>query len=417
MPDQDSPKKPDPTSPDGPRKTPRFQEIVPSSPEEKFLRALSKFLWDRALYPENHPQILVDVSTLQTALSLLFSERPERVFVFIEDQIFVDDRLLPNAQRNTGDIAKFLRERQVDAFILRQGLTWNEFGPFLNSLLTSKQESSKQESSRKPAFHSPHIEIRELSSVEGTKPVVPSIIQDLGFSVSKTASKKTRFVDEAKLIRDIYTDWNTTQEALVNLVVKIMHVLEKGLFENHQSFIPLADLKSYDEYTYVHAINLAILTMAQAESMGFPKEAVHAFGVGALLHDVGKTQVPIDVLNKQGKLSPEEFEEMKKHPVHGAVVLLQYPEIPPIAAIVAYEHHLKYDGTGYPSMKQKRTPHVASRFTSISDQFDAMRSNRPYRDALPPEKIFELMQESRGTGLDPDLLDHFIAFMKSRKII
>jgi len=412
MPDQDSPKKPDPTSPDGPRKTPRFQEIVPSSPEEKFLRALSKFLWDRALYPENHPQILVDVSTLQTALSLLFSERPERVFVFIEDQIFVDDRLLPNAQRNTGDIAKFLRERQVDAFILRQGLTWNEFGPFLNSLLTSKQESS-----RKPAFHSPHIEIRELSSVEGTKPVVPSIIQDLGFSVSKTASKKTRFVDEAKLIRDIYTDWNTTQEALVNLVVKIMHVLEKGLFENHQSFIPLADLKSYDEYTYVHAINLAILTMAQAESMGFPKEAVHAFGVGALLHDVGKTQVPIDVLNKQGKLSPEEFEEMKKHPVHGAVVLLQYPEIPPIAAIVAYEHHLKYDGTGYPSMKQKRTPHVASRFTSISDQFDAMRSNRPYRDALPPEKIFELMQESRGTGLDPDLLDHFIAFMKSRKII
>ncbi|MBI3595915.1 MAG: HD domain-containing protein [Nitrospirae bacterium] len=412
MPDPDPSKKSGTTSPDDPIKASGVQEIMSSGPEEKFLRALSKFLWDRALYPEKHPQILADVSMLQSMLSLLFVDRQERVFVFIEDQVFVDDRLLAHAQRNMADITKVFRDRQVDAFILRHGLSWEEFDSFLAHLLISKQGNNQR-----PAFRSPHVEIRELSSVDATKPTAPSAVQKPGISVSKSSLNKAGFSDETKMIRDIYTDWNPAQPALVGLVVKIMNALEKGLFENQQSLIPLADLKSYDEYTYVHAINLAILTMAQAESMGFPKEAIHAFGVGALLHDVGKTQVPIPILNKQGQLTPEEFEEMKKHPVHGATVLLQHSEIPPIAAIVAYEHHLKYDGSGYPSMKQKRMPHIASRITAISDQFDAMRSNRPYREALPPEKIFEVMQENRGTGLDPHLLDHFIAFMKSRKII
>jgi putative nucleotidyltransferase with HDIG domain len=412
MPDHDPSKNPGPASPEAPTQAPSVPEILPSGPEEKFLRGLSKFLWDRALYPEKHPQILADVSMLQSMVSLLFAERQERVFVFIEDQVFVDDRLLTQAQRNMADITKVFRDRQVDAFILRQGLSWEEFDSFLSHLMISKQGNNQR-----PAFRSPHVEIRQLSSGDATKPAEPSAVQNPAISVSKVSFNMGGFSDETKMIRDIYTDWNTAQPTMVGVVVKIMNALEKGLFENKQSLIPLADLKSYDEYTYVHAINLAILTMAQAESMGFPKEAIHAFGIGALLHDVGKTLVPIPILNKQGQLTPEEFEEMKKHPVHGATVLLQHPEIPPIAAIVAYEHHLKFDGSGYPSMKQKRVPHIASRFTSISDQFDAMRSNRPYREAMPPEKIFEVMQENRGTGLDPQLLDHFIVFMKSRKII
>ena len=412
MPDQDPFKNSDPISPDSPFKDSPSQGVPQSSPEEKFLRALVKFLRDRVLYPEKHPQILGNVSNLQRSLPFLFMEHPERIFVFIEDQIFVDDRLLTSAQTNMADIVKIFHERRVDALILRQGLSWDEFRSFLNYLSVSKTDDAQ-----KTVFHSHHIEIRDLSSAGGMKPAVSSVVQDLNFAVSKSSLNKVRFSDEAKIVRDIYTDWNAAQEMLVSLVDRIMLALEKGLFENYQSFIPLGDLKSYDEYTYVHAINLAILTMALATSMSFPREAIHAFGVGALLHDVGKTQVPAHILNKQGQLTPEETEEMKKHPVRGALALLQYPDIPRIAALVAYEHHLRYDGTGYPTMKRKRTQHVASRFTAIADQFDAMRSNRPYREALPPEKIFDVMRETRGTGLDPELLDHFIAFMKSRKII
>jgi len=412
MADQDSSTPSGSKSPGGSANAQAAPELPQTGPEEKFLRALSKLLRDRVLYPEKHPQILLDVSAVQSTVPLLFGERPERTFVFIEDQIFIDDRLLTTASAHPPDAVKILRDKKIDALVLREGLSIEEIKSFLDDLLGSKPDNAPR-----PVFHSPHIEIRELSSKEEKKPILHSDFEGRGAANSKPSLGKMRFSDETKIIQEIYTEWNASHGTQVGMVFKIMNALEKGLYENYQSFIPLADLKSYDEYTYVHAINLAILTMAQAESYGFPREAVHAFGIGALLHDVGKTQVRLDVLNKQGQLTPEEFEEMKKHPVLGAAVLLQYPEIPPIAAIVTYEHHLKYDGSGYPPMKQKRMPHIASRFTAISDHFDAMRSNRPYRAALPPEKIFEVMQENRGTALDPNLLDHFTAFMKSRKII
>ncbi len=381
--------------------------------EEKFLRAFLRVLRDKAMYPENHPQVLSAVSNLKGTIQGLFTERQERTFVFIEDQVFVDDRLLTHTQTNPADVVKIFREKRVDALILRQGLSWDEFCSFLDHLSTSKLEGTQ-----KLVFHSPHIDIGDLSpAAAGSAPAVSPVIQDLGAAISKSALNKARFEDESKIMQDIYTDWDTAQETLVTLVDRVMQALERGLFTNYQSFIPLGELKSYDEYTYVHAINLAILTMALAESIGCCREDVHAFGVGSLLHDVGKTQVSVNVLHKQGQLTPEEFEEMKKHPIRGAATLLQYPEIPPVAAIVAYEHHLKYDGTGYPTMKQQRKQHLASRLTAIADQFDAMRSNRPYREAMPPEKILEIMQQSRGTGLDPELLDHFIAFIKPRKII
>jgi putative nucleotidyltransferase with HDIG domain len=412
MPDQDSSKKSGSIPPADPLKELGPQGLLQLPPEEKFLRTLVKFLRDRMLYPENHPQILGNVSNLQSTLPLLFTEHQKRTFVFIEDQVFVDDRPMTSTQTSVADIIKIFHEKQIDVLILHRGLTWEELRSFLDSLLVSKPDHAQ-----KPAFHASHIEVGNLSLAESTNPAVSPVVQDLSFAVSKSSFKKVRFSNEAKIVQELYTDWNAAQEMLVSLVDRIMHALEKGLFENYQSFIPLGDLKSYDEYTYVHAINLSILTMALAESVGFPKDAIHAFGVGALLHDVGKTQVPEHILNKHGQLTPEEAEEMKKHPVRGAAVLLQYAEIPRIATIVAYEHHLKYDGTGYPTMKRKRTQHIASRFTAIADQFDAMRSNRPYREAMPPEKIYGVMQESRGTGLDPQLLDHFIAFMKPRKII
>lgn len=419
MPDPKSSNPSIPNAPEAPS-NPGPLDISQAGSEERFLRGLSKFLRDRMMYPEKHPQILADVSLLQGTVSPLFLNLPERVFVFIEDQIFVDDRLLTTASTQPPEVVRIFRDKKIDALVLRNRVSWEELDAFLNDLLSSKPDGSSR-----PVFQSPNIEIRKLASQDGQKSVVQSPLEERGPSASGPTLNparysdlnKPRYSDETKVLRDIYTEWNTPHGVQVSMVFKIMNALEKGLYNNVQSFIPLVDLKSYDEYTYVHAINLAILTMAQAESFGFPRDAVHAFGVGALLHDVGKTHVPLHVLNKQGQLSPEEFEEMKKHPVLGAAVLLQHSEIPPIAAIVAYEHHLKYDGSGYPAMKQKRMPHIASRFTSISDQFDAMRSNRPYREAMPPEKIFEIMEGNRGTALDPNLLDHFLSFMKTRKII
>ncbi len=376
---------------------------------ERFLRAMSKVLTDRTLYPANHPQAMAGLAALRAVIGDLFAERDERTFVVIDDQIFADDRLLGGRGKGAADLAATLRERGVEVLTLRRGLTADEIQSLVDVLAAPRTKDAD-----KPHFRSEHITLGDVAIEDTGSTVIPGAVQDLGFAISKS-SRQPHLDDAAKILRDTYVDWTTIQDVVIGHVERIMLTLEKSLYANFQSFIPLAELKAYDEYTHVHAINLSILTMAQAESLGFPKAAVHAFGLGALLHDVGKTQVSVDVLHKAGKLTPEEQEEMKTHPIHGAAQLLKHPEIPKVAAIVAYEHHLKYDRTGYPTLTRDRPQHVASRLTAVADHFDAMRSNRPYRDAMEPEQIYEIMQNNKGKDLDPVLVDHFFAFMKSRK--
>ncbi|MEW6684230.1 MAG: HD domain-containing phosphohydrolase [Nitrospirota bacterium] len=376
---------------------------------ERFLRAIGKVLTDRTLYPASHPQALAGVASLQYAINDLFADRDQRTFVIIDDQIFVDDRLLGGRGKGTGDLAVALRDKGVEVLSIRRGLTSDEIQSLVDVLAAPRTKEAE-----KPCFRSQHVTLGDVAIDDTGSTVVPGAVQNLGFAISKS-SRQPQLDDAAKILRDTYIDWTTIQDVVITHVERIMLTLEKSLYANFQSFIPLAELKAYDEYTHVHAINLSILTMAQAESLGFPKAAVHAFGLGALLHDVGKTKVSVDVLHKAGKLTPEEQEEMKTHPVHGAAQLLCHPEIPKVAAIVAYEHHLKYDRTGYPTLTRDRPQHIASRLTAVADHFDAMRSNRPYRDAMEPEQIYEIMQNNRGKDLDPVLVDHFFAFMKSRK--
>ena len=394
------------------------QEIVAENAElsgsERFLRIITKVLRDRSLYPESHPQTLAGEKELHGILPQLFVERTQRTFVIIDEYVYIDDRLMSGKEKGLSEVAKVFRACQVEVLTISEGLSIAELHSFINHLVTTQNQKDSG-----GLYQSPHIQLGKLSVGEGGRPSFSpgKAMEHFKYAVPKKHQNQPAFSDETKILQDVYVDWNTAQGLMAQHAEKVMHTLEVSLFSNLHSFIPLGELKSYDEYTYVHAINLSMLTMAQAQLLGFSKEAIHAFGMGALLHDVGKTQVSVNVLNKQGKLTPEEFEEMKRHPLEGALLLMQYPEIPKIAAIVAYEHHLNFNQSGYPAVKWGRPQHIASRLTAISDQFDAMRSNRPYRDALETEKIYEIMEGNKGTDLDPDLLDHFFAMMKSRKVL
>ncbi len=382
-----------------------------SSPAEKFLRAMAKILVDRALYPENHPKIMASMNDLHQLLENLFIEKDHRIFVFIEDQIYIDDRLI-KGDANQAAIAQIFTDKGIEVLTLLTGLKQEELHLFVEYLAAPKTENVAL-----PRFQSHFITLGKLALEEDGKTKIMPSLQNLNMAIHKNGKAENRYSEETKVLRDLYLDWSGVQTALIKNVGKIMLTLETSLFSNMSSLIPLAELKSYDEYTYVHAINIAILTMAQAEAQGYSKEAIHAFGTGAMLHDVGKTEVAVKVLHKQGKLTEAEFEQMKSHPTRGAMMLLGFPEIPRVAAIVAYEHHLKYNCSGYPTMKQSRPQHIASRFTAIADQFDAMRSNRPYRDAMAPKKILEIMEDGKGAEIDPGLFDEFLVLIKNRKVI
>jgi putative nucleotidyltransferase with HDIG domain len=180
--------------------------------------------------------------------------------------------------------------------------------------------------------------------------------------------------------------------------------------------LPLAPLKQHDEYTFVHTINVAILSTALSEAIGFDSCAAHEVSIAAMLHDVGKQVIPAEILNKDGLFNPEERRIMEQHPVEGARILINTPNIPDLATIVAYEHHVRADGSGYPKMPRGWKLNLASRVVQLTDVFDALRTDRPYRQGMPVPKIVELMKSDVGTFFDADLLQIFLARVVSRGI-
>ena len=153
--------------------------------------------------------------------------------------------------------------------------------------------------------------------------------------------------------------------------------------------------------------------MALAEYLGLSGKEVRTFGVAGLLHDVGKVKIPHDILTKPGKLTPEERAIMNMHTVNGARIIIETEDQLDMAAVVAYEHHIMIDGGGYPTLAFRRDCHYASKIVHVCDVYDALRTNRPYRDAWDSEKVLSYIDEKAGTEFDGELARTFAAMMRS----
>ena len=174
--------------------------------------------------------------------------------------------------------------------------------------------------------------------------------------------------------------------------------------------LPLLDIRNFDEYTTSHCCNVAMLSMGLGDQLGLSDADTRAIGTAALLHDIGKTKIPAEVLTKPGALTPEERLIIQAHPVEGARILTARGLGNSLAATVAYEHHIWFNGQGgYPLLKYPRETHFASRIVHVSDIYDAISSNRPYHDPWPRDKALALIRSLAGVELDPQIVEAFLA--------
>src|SRR5579884_2381923 len=200
--------------------------------------------------------------------------------------------------------------------------------------------------------------------------------------------------------------------ANVKKVKRAVQAIVDQVLNNETSLIGLTTLRDYDEYTFTHSVNVCIFSVALGRKLGLTKLQLYDLGMAALFHDVGKSRVPLEVLNKQGGLSDEEWRIMQAHPWLGVLTLFGlrgYGEIPYRGMIVAYEHHMKTDLTGYPKSLRPRELSIYSKIVAVADGFDAATSRRAYQTVpIQPDQVLKEMWENPRRGYDPIVVKAFI---------
>ncbi|MCL6477124.1 MAG: HD-GYP domain-containing protein [Peptococcaceae bacterium] len=180
------------------------------------------------------------------------------------------------------------------------------------------------------------------------------------------------------------------------------------LLANRQVMVNLVDIRTYDEYTFNHSVNVCVLSVLTGIALGYGRDKLSVLAMGALLHDVGKIQVSRELLEKPGGLSPEEYESVKKHSQYGFEIIKSSFITDIVAASVALQHHERFDGQGYPNGLKGKQIHEFSRIAGIADTYDAITSDRVYRKAIPPNEAYEFISSCGGIRFDDDITKAFL---------
>ena len=368
----------------------------------KIVAQLTAAVTNIGLYSASHPQVGQYVDKTHAALTGLLQANPEVTIMLVGNDLVAAGRPLPSDSAYVANFSRILRRRSVERVTFVAGLPRAELFAFINDLTTRDAASIKTTSFIKLG----KVELR-VKQAGGDQhgwvgDVSPDVIEELGeLSPSE--------LDELK---DVYLRIKKHKQIDVKSVDEVVKRFIKGFREEVNPLRLLASLKSSHEYTFTHVVNVGILTMAQAESVGFTGEHLHQIGVASFLHDIGKLFVPEEIMNKKGKLSQDERMIIETHTTKGARYLMGTEGIPKLAVLAALEHHLKFDGTGYPSMKGGWTPNIASQMISVADVFDAMRSRRSYQEPQPMSKIEEILKGGAGKAFNPALVENFYKLIR-----
>ncbi len=214
------------------------------------------------------------------------------------------------------------------------------------------------------------------------------------------------------LIKEVVDNINNQKVLNVRKAKRLMQDAVNAIMQDEATLLGLANIKNYDEYTFNHSVNVAIYSIALGQRIGIPKKHLSHLGMAGLFHDIGKTKIPKEILNKTEKLDPEEWEVIRSHPVIGAETIMRMKEWGELSTRMidgAFEHHLRYDLKGYPKLSRKRKLSLFGRIITIADFYDALVRPRVYnRFPYVSEKILGFMLERSGKDFDPALVKVFV---------
>jgi putative nucleotidyltransferase with HDIG domain len=298
------------------------------------------------------------------------------------------------------DLLRRLRRAGVERIVVDRDVSREELAGLISALasLDRRLEADKNASNALPSF--PHVQIGRIQ-----------VAQRVDTATADTEAVRATYRQATTLAERLWEQ--SMQEGRPDPAAarNMVDNLAQAVAQNRTALIALTALKNYDNYTFTHMVNVSILTMAQARGLGIDGPLLREFGLAGLMHDIGKVRTPSAILNKPDALTDAELIVMKRHVLDGAEILRKTPEVPPIAPVVAFEHHLRQDGTGYPAQVTRPRLNLATVLCSIADVYDAMRSQRRYQQSFPTERIKAVLDRNDGKQFDPHLVRRFVQLL------
>jgi putative nucleotidyltransferase with HDIG domain len=228
-------------------------------------------------------------------------------------------------------------------------------------------------------------------------------------SLAEEAFRARKLHGEAnRIVKGIITDIRLGQQIEMEKVEPLVENMVDSIFRHQDALIPLARLKTHDEYTFQHSVSVCALMVAFARGLKLSRDIIKEIAIGALLHDVGKAKVPDSILNKPAKLTDAEFNKMKSHVVQSIIILQNTPGISQIALDVAGQHHERFDGTGYPNNLKGDEISLYGQMGAIVDVYDAITSERVYHKGMPPTEALRKLLEWSKFHFSPEMVQTFI---------
>ena len=365
---------------------------------EQFLRRLAAAMRAAQLYSARHPIITRNVQALSAAIARLHGSCPAITVGIVGDEVVVGDMPIGDAAA-LGEIVRRLQTAGIERISIEQGVGDDELTALAHAVASVEpRRPSHETASEFPSFA--HIRVGRIE-------VEPRVSE----SLADMATIRRLYSDAVAVAAEVWESATTEYQPDARAARAMIDGLAHAVAQNRTALVALTALQQYDNYTFTHMVNVAILTMGQARGLGIDGLLLREFGLAALMHDIGKVRTPMDILNKPDALTATEFAIMKRHPLDGAEILRHTSDMPSLAPVVAFEHHLRLDGTGYPVGVARGSLNLCTMLCTIADVYDAMRSQRRYQQSFPTDRILQVMQRGDGMQFDQHLVRRFVQLL------
>jgi putative nucleotidyltransferase with HDIG domain len=349
------------------------------------------------LYPPGHPSVSRPLTELASLVTLFLTNQSSLRFGIINQTLFCEGVLFVNPGAVESEMAGLLAERGIEGVLFSPGITALEIGTFLALLGKRAIDTSTMEK---------ELATRQIKSIALTR--VQEKVQEIKEERSEVGLTYGNAMDA---VRTAFQDIEKGRIPSSRNVIAVVDRMADLTIHDPSTLLGLTLIKDYDNYTFNHSVNVGILAMALGTATGMERETLREIGIAGLLHDIGKITIRKSVLNKPGKLSSIEYEEIKKHAENGAKIVGKMKGINPSVAEAVLGHHIMHNRQGYPDWAREHRFTILPEILAVADCYDAITTLRVYQPPIPPKSAIDQLRKLSGTYLDGSLVEAFATLM------